>query len=163
MFESAIGGESIELYVEAACNHPFGVINFPGQVDEGARRWTEEKPGRLDSCELVVINEDARALSQRLKFLEDMLRTLGHDSEHVYRLRDLLDRAILAVRSSATEDLRAGLHVLRHPDAREGAVGYSSASLPLKYTWLRGWKLSSFTAFFVSRSTLYLRRSASTE
>ena len=57
LFESAEGGDSIDLLVEAACNMPLGISTFWWDHPELHARWKEAKPGRLAAAELVVYDD----------------------------------------------------------------------------------------------------------
>ncbi|MBI4879357.1 MAG: alpha-mannosidase [Planctomycetes bacterium] len=52
----AQGGADIECLIEAACNAPLGVTMFWWHHPELMRRWSEERPGRLECCELVAVD-----------------------------------------------------------------------------------------------------------
>ncbi|MFG0251564.1 MAG: hypothetical protein ACF8NJ_01670, partial [Phycisphaerales bacterium JB038] len=58
LFDSAKGGEAVDLRVEAACNHPFGITAFAWDPPETQDRWNSDKPGELQRCELAVFHED---------------------------------------------------------------------------------------------------------
>ena len=48
----------VEAWIEAACNHPFGVSQFAWDNADFADRWKSSEPGRLDRCELAVYDHD---------------------------------------------------------------------------------------------------------
>lgn len=57
--ETAAGGESIDILVEAACNMPLGISTFWWDHPELHARWKEAKPGRLAAAELVAFDDVA--------------------------------------------------------------------------------------------------------
>ena len=60
----AKGGETIDCFVEAACNLPLGISTFWWDHPEQHARWKEENPGRVEVCELVAYDHDAWAIGQ---------------------------------------------------------------------------------------------------
>ncbi|MFM2165353.1 MAG: hypothetical protein RL325_1790, partial [Planctomycetota bacterium] len=66
---SAKGGERIDLLVEGACNLPLGISTFWWDHPELQTRWREPNPGRLESAELVVVDEAAWRYAQAWDFL----------------------------------------------------------------------------------------------
>lgn len=80
LFESPRGGETFELFVEAACNRPFGILLFPWECPEEHRRWSEARPGRLEYCELAAFDETAWRLWQTFEFARQILRATSEDA-----------------------------------------------------------------------------------
>jgi len=52
-------GPEVDVYVEAACNHPLGVGWFFWDKPEVEARWSTPTPGRLTRCEMAVFDEVA--------------------------------------------------------------------------------------------------------
>ncbi|MBK8979434.1 MAG: alpha-mannosidase [Planctomycetes bacterium] len=86
LYDSATGGEEVDLLVEAACNHPFGVSTFFWDPPEQHRRWRDEKPGRLERCELVTVDEDLWRLRLKLHFARQVLLELPAESARAHLL-----------------------------------------------------------------------------
>ncbi|MSR18557.1 MAG: alpha-mannosidase [Phycisphaerales bacterium] len=59
LFSKAQGGEVVDLLIEADCNLPLGATTFWWDQPEVRARWSEETPGRLESAELILLDEDA--------------------------------------------------------------------------------------------------------
>jgi len=101
LFESAHGGEPIDLHVEAACNHPFGVQTFEWESDETTQRWESKDPGLLSRCELAGFDRRAWTLYRTLVFAAELIealpdgsaraRTLARQLEQVRSLIDAAD------------------------------------------------------------------------
>ncbi|MFM1823931.1 MAG: hypothetical protein RI967_2197, partial [Planctomycetota bacterium] len=64
LHDEAKGGEKVDLLVEAACNLPLGISTFWWDHPEQQARWREPNPGRLESAELVVVDEAAWRYAQ---------------------------------------------------------------------------------------------------
>ena len=71
--QRARGGETIDLWIEAACNLPLGATTFWWDQPEQRARWNEAKPGRLECAEIVAIDEDVWKFCQRFDWLRRML------------------------------------------------------------------------------------------
>ena len=69
----ARGTESIDLWVEAACNLPLGATTFWWDQPEQRARWKESMPGRLECAELVAIDEEVWQFCARFDWLRRML------------------------------------------------------------------------------------------
>ncbi len=78
--QNAKGGEKIELLVEGACNLPLGISTFWWDHPELQTRWREPQPGRLESAELVVVDEAAWRYAQAWDFLRRLMLALPEDS-----------------------------------------------------------------------------------
>jgi len=85
--ESAQGGERVEFFIEAACNHPFGVTGFDWDDEEVHARWKSAAPGRFDRCELAVPSPEGWELRQLFGFALGLLKELPPDGA---RTGDLL-------------------------------------------------------------------------
>jgi len=78
--QNAKGGEKIVLLVEGACNLPLGISTFWWDHPELQTRWREPQPGRLESAELVVVDEAAWRYAQAWDFLRRLMLALPEDS-----------------------------------------------------------------------------------
>lgn len=105
--ESARGDEAVELFVEAACNRPFGVLLFPWEDPEEHRRWSEERPGRLQRCELAAYDEIAWRLWQTFEFARGLLRALPEDDAFARPLQNALERVTRLVHPGNATGVRA--------------------------------------------------------
>lgn len=86
LFDPARGGENVEVFVEAACNHPFGVQAFEWDSLEMAQRWATDDPGLFTRCELATFDEPAWRLHRTLIFASELIQQLPDGSG---RARDL--------------------------------------------------------------------------
>ena len=97
-------GEHIELFVEAACNHPFGVGHFPWDPPDSVRRWSDECPARLDRAELAVFDERTWRLATAYRFALLLLRELPPDSPRAQQLISGLRDATAAIDDTRVVD-----------------------------------------------------------
>jgi alpha-mannosidase len=86
----AKGGEKIDFLVEAACNLPLGISTFWWDHPELQTRWREPKPGRLESAELVVVDEAAWRYAQAWDFLRKLMLALPADSPRATEIANTL-------------------------------------------------------------------------
>lgn len=98
LFGEAKGGEHVEVMVEAACNHPFGVLAFEWDSAELAQRWATDDPGLLSRCELAAYDERAWRLHRTLIFAGEFIQQLPDGSgrarelaRHMERVRALIN------------------------------------------------------------------------
>jgi len=98
VLQSARGGELMDVHIEAACNRPLGATFFWWDEREAASRWAEERPGRLEACEWVVIDRAAWRLWHQFEFARQLLLLLPGDSERARRLIDGLETLVLRLR-----------------------------------------------------------------
>ncbi len=80
LWSKAKGGEKFDLLVEGACNLPLGISTFWWDHPELQARWKEPNPGRLESAELVVVDESAWRYAQAWDFLRRLMLALPEDS-----------------------------------------------------------------------------------
>ena len=80
LWPKAKGGEKVDLLVEGACNLPLGISTFWWDHPELQTRWREPQPGRLESAELVVVDEAAWRYAQAWDFLRRLMLALPEDS-----------------------------------------------------------------------------------
>ncbi|MBS0198623.1 MAG: alpha-mannosidase [Planctomycetes bacterium] len=93
LFESAAGGEPVDILIEAACNHPFGVTGFEWDGPEVHARWNSPTPGRLERAELAVFDADAWRLRHSYAFALGLLKELPENSNRAQDLFGALRRA----------------------------------------------------------------------
>lgn len=139
LFDKAKGGEAIDELIEAACNHPFGVTGFEWDDPEVHARWSSTEPGRLDRCEVAVLDDEAWMLRQRFAFALGLLKELPLDSTRAGELIAALARASNALATSHNIAAASAIlaEVLSHPAAgsatRCTAVGH--AHLDTAWLW----------------------------
>jgi alpha-mannosidase len=97
LLDSANGGEAIDLRVEAACNHPFGITSFAWDPPETQDRWNSDKPGELQRCELAVYHYDVWRLHTAVEFVLQLLEQLPEESTRAQELGRGLQRTMQAV------------------------------------------------------------------
>ncbi len=90
LWERAPEGASVDLLVEAACNLPLGISTFWWESPEHHARWREANPGRLESAELVVVDDAVWRFAQGFDTARKLLATLA---EHEPRAHEL-DRGL---------------------------------------------------------------------
>ncbi len=90
LFEQARGGEQVNLYVEAACNHLFGDRGLQWDPPEIHRRWNSATPGLFERCELAVLSEPVWRLKWMYTFALDLARQLPPDSARAAQLLSAL-------------------------------------------------------------------------
>jgi alpha-mannosidase len=74
----------LTLYVEAACNHPFGAAGLQWDPPAEHRRWASPRPGRFHYAELVALNEVVQELSDTWLFALGLVRELTPPSPPLY-------------------------------------------------------------------------------
>lgn len=94
--DAAQAGDPIELMVEAACNHPLGVATSGlfWEPPEFHQRWSEEKPGGLERCELVLFAEPVWKLWRTIEFAAQLIEQLPEGSARAERLAAEAQRAL---------------------------------------------------------------------
>lgn len=89
---------NITLLIEAACNHPFGVLGFEWDPPEVHHRWNSASPGRLERCEIAVLDDAVLELRRVYAFALGLLVELpatGNRACDLFRvLRDATARVI---------------------------------------------------------------------
>ena len=86
LYETATGGLPVEFLIEAACNMPLGISTFWWDHPELHARWKEECPGRLESAELVEIDEVAWQFCEAWDLARRLFATLPKDSPRAVRI-----------------------------------------------------------------------------
>ncbi len=141
LFESAEGGDSIDLLVEAACNMPLGISTFWWDHPELHARWKEAKPGRLAAAELVVYDDlawrfvEAWDLARRTLLIQPTSAPRAHELQA--GLREILGtipahdpRPAMEARY---EDLKA---LLRGNGPASGTTCVAVGQAPIDTAWL---------------------------
>ena len=101
-----ISSGRVELVIEAACNHPFGVIGFEWDDVEVHRRWQSDTPGIFERCELALRDELAWKVHHRFTFALDLVKQVGTATP---RGKQLLDALTLIHASTSAADALAWL------------------------------------------------------
>lgn len=89
--------KSVEVLVEAACNHPFGDQVFPWDSRERGERWRSDAPGLVTRAELAVFDDTVWRLHRRMLFATQLLAELKPDSVRAQDLYASLRHAADAV------------------------------------------------------------------
>ena len=137
----ARGGEHLELFVEAACNHPFGVGHFPWDPADSVRRWTDAEPARLDRAELAVFDERLWRLATAYRFALLLLRELPSESPRAGQLIAGLRDATTAIddtRVAATADRGLAIldALLRSPAPGSATICHAAGHAHIDTAWL---------------------------
>ncbi len=142
LFPAAKGRESIDLYVEGACNLPLGISTFWWDHPELQARWREAKPGRVESAELVVVDEGAWRYAQAWDFVRRLMLALPDDSpravEIASTLRDIHASIDASDPVSGMEDTAAALDELVQGGASEPAsacIAVGHAHIDTAWLW----------------------------
>jgi len=120
-------GDSVEVYIEAACNHLFGDRGLQWDPPEVHRRWNSATPGRLDRCELATIDETVSRLKWVYTFALQMARALPHDSPRAARLQAALRRCTNAIPDDRVAGTAAGALAELEAVVRSGVAADASA------------------------------------
>jgi len=141
LFEPSRGGEPVELYIEAACNHLFGDRGLQWDPPEVHRRWNSATPGRLDRCELVVVDETLWRLKWVYTFALQLAKELPHDSARAQELFAALRRATNAIPDDGvTQSAGAALveleAVVRHPAGANATLCHAVGHAHIDTAWM---------------------------
>lgn len=142
ILDAATTGQAVELFVEAACNRPFGVSLFPWESHEDHLRWSEADPGRLELCELAAFDEAVWRLWKTAEFARQLAQALPAGAPQRPRILDALERAVRVidprdVRSRCHEAERLlldGLQAGGDP-ARSTCVAVGHAHIDTAWLW----------------------------
>lgn len=119
LFPFARGGEPIELFIEAACNHVLGITDqLFWEPPEHMARWREPTPGRFEKCELVTVNQEAWRLMRTFEFARLLLEQTPDDSPRCEQLIEALEtvsRRVPANLSEATAFIESALSASLSP------------------------------------------------
>jgi alpha-mannosidase len=141
LFESARGGEEIELYIEAACNRPLGATMFWWDTAELRQRWESPTPGQLERCEIAVYRPEVWRLWRAFDFARQLVLTLAPESprarallEGLRRVTNMLDAGqIEAQAKSASQLLHAALR--GEPSTRTRCFAVGQGHLDTAWLW----------------------------
>ncbi|MFK7884374.1 MAG: alpha-mannosidase [Phycisphaerales bacterium] len=86
-------GRTINVLIEAACNHPFGEQVFDWDSRERSDRWRSAAPGLVNRAEVVLFDETVWRLHTRMSFAADMLAELEPSSVRAQDLYASMRRA----------------------------------------------------------------------
>lgn len=148
LLDAAAGGAEIDLLVEAACNHPLGGGGKRGdpvttsglfwEPPEFHARWEERDPGRLERCELVVVDDDAWRLWRACEFALQTAELAGSEAT---RAQSLAAAVLAAIdRFTGARDAGAAWTLLTHalggPAAAGGSLCTAIGHAHLDTAWL---------------------------
>lgn len=141
LLNPAQGGEHLELFVEAACNHPFGVGHFPWDPADSVRRWTDAEPARLDRAEVAVFDERLWRLATAYRFALLLLRELPAESPRAGQLIAGLRDATTAIddtRVATTADRGLAIldALLRSPAPGSATICHATGHAHIDTAWL---------------------------
>ncbi|MBN2447928.1 MAG: alpha-mannosidase, partial [Phycisphaerae bacterium] len=140
LHESAAGGEPVELFIEAACNHPFGVA--PPWDSRGPEdRWATPTPGVLLSCELMTYDAAVWRLWRTYDFARQLMLLCEDDDSRGQQLCEALrhvtvlidERDVAAGAEAAFDVLDAALRTAHGATTHCHAVGH--AHLDTAWLW----------------------------
>jgi alpha-mannosidase len=139
-------GSPVEIFIEAACNHPFGVSTFDWDTSDTHDRWRSAEPGHLLLAELAPRHENVRRLAAVYRFASNLLGELDPRSPGAGALYAALvgatqsidDRAVAETADTAREILERALN----PDTPAAcpALGLAVAHAHIDTAWL--WPLA---------------------
>jgi alpha-mannosidase len=95
--DAARAGDTIDLLIEAACTHNLGQLGTHWDPEEFRARWRSPSPGRLERCELAVVDPIAWRLHRAYLFALALMRELPGDSARGQALAGALRRATNAI------------------------------------------------------------------
>ena len=135
------GGQTVETFVEAACNHPFGAEGLQWDPADVHRRWKSPTPGRFLAADLVVIDAAATLLYWRFTFATQLLRELPPDSPRAGALIALLRHACAAVNDQSVSASASAMSDLIGRELANGAggsatLGYAAGHAHIDTAWL---------------------------
>jgi len=141
LFEDATAGQQIDLYVEAACNRPFGVAIFPWEAPEEHLRWSEENPGRLERAAIAGYRANVWQLGRLFDFGRHLLAIAPKDAQHAVAIRDALDQLTRRVDAtnlvaSADTELATLKAALKQHHQHSGTRGYAVGHAHIDTAWL---------------------------
>ncbi|MCC6677533.1 MAG: alpha-mannosidase [Phycisphaerales bacterium] len=141
LFESARGGVPIRLHIEAACNHPFGVLGFDWDPPELRRRWESPTPGLLERADLAVLHPLLWDLRCAYAFAIALLLELPTDQSRHHQLNASLRRATNLIldtdpEASARPALEILNETLRISAAGSAPTGHAVGHAHIDTAWL---------------------------
>jgi len=152
LLREAPPGWRVRAHVEAACNHPFGVVTFDWDTADTLRRWKSPDPGELERAELAVYDADAWDLHRRYRFAVELLRSLDPSSS---RARQLLAALTACTDAHKRGDADAADWLLNQtltvPAAGSAPECYAVGHAHLDTAWL--WPIRETRRKFVRTAT----------
>lgn len=141
LFDPANGGEPFELFIQAVCNRPLGATLFWWDDAESHARWREDKPGRLERCELALFDRSAWQLAQTFEFARQWMMLQSDDAPRGRRLHDALQAVLERCDPrdpgrSAAKLLPVLVAALRGGGAERGACGFAVGHAHIDTAWL---------------------------
>ncbi len=144
--ERGTSGSRIDVWIEAACNLPLGATTFWWDQPEVRARWAERTPGRLETAELITLDEPMWKFVECFDLLRRCLWNGTADSPRTNDLRRGLAAILRAIPAgTATRDAvlaqAHALEVLRHghTDAASGTVCVPIGHAHIDTAWL--WRI----------------------
>ncbi len=135
--------QPITLFIEAACNHPFGISTFDWDISDTHDRWRSSDPGHFLYAELAARREPVRRLAGTYRFASRLLDELEPASPEARALFDALTAAthLIDDRDVArrADEARAVLSAaLRSPGstAESEPLGFAVAHAHIDTAWL---------------------------
>lgn len=98
LWQPAQGGDSVEAYIEAACNHAWGIVSYAAPADGATARWNTNTPGHLSRAELAVYHEDVWRLWVEYEFARQLLAKFDENTPRAHEIDTALRRATQLVR-----------------------------------------------------------------
>lgn len=137
LFPIAKGGEQIELYIEAACNHVLGITDqLFWEPPEHMARWREGTPGRFEHCELVTVNQDAWRFMRTFEFARLLLEQLPDDSPLIDRLVSVLESVSQTDAGSSAERAEIVANAMDPGDRFTPSACFTVGHAHLDTAWL---------------------------
>ncbi len=160
---AAKGGDHLELFVEAACNHPFGGVGLNWDTADTKRRWLSPTPGRLHRAELVLRDEPTQQLAWAWQFAIGLIRELCPPSPPMFTpsapwaadqavfqsgraqqlheallrtMKQIHSRDAAAVRAQSPAALALLLAALRREPGETALVGHAVGHAHIDTAWL---------------------------
>lgn len=87
----------VEYWIEAACNHPFGISCFEWDPVDHHKRWKSAEPGELERAELCLMHQEVWELHRGLLLGTQLLKELNPETERARQLGSDLLRAVEAI------------------------------------------------------------------
>ena len=112
LFDSCAGGESVDLWVEAAANHIMGIGGSPSRTKRGEAPKYE---GRVNEIDLVRFDVDMWHLRLDVQVLASMLEELGDTPRKNRTVKVVCEAIDRMMRGSSAADCREHLKQLWTP------------------------------------------------
>jgi alpha-mannosidase len=142
ILEKSKGNEKVDLLVEAACNLPLGISTFWWDHPELHARWKEREPGRLESAELVVVDDEAWQFVETWSNLRKTLLALPPESARAVAIREGMRRIMASIdRANPRGGMRRSMDSLARlvvgagPSTRTTCVAVGHAHIDTAWLW----------------------------